>query len=57
MTATQTKLVPGVGDKQKLYAPIFSQPSSPINVSLSVQAINKYIKNLYFILYTTSNFI
>lgn len=34
MTATQTKLVPGVGDKQKLYAPIFSHPSSPINVSL-----------------------
>ena len=46
MTATQTKLVPGVGDKQKLYAPIFSQPSSPMNVSLSVQAITEYVGNI-----------
>lgn len=46
MAITQAKLVPGVGDKQKFYAPIFSQSSSSMNVSLSVQAISEYVGNV-----------
>ena len=46
MAITQAKLVHGVGDKQKFYAPIFSQSSSSMNVSLSVQAISEYVGNV-----------
>lgn len=51
MAITQAKLVPGVGDKQKFYAPIFSQSSSSMNVSLSLfqwvgYKLGRYIFNI-----------
>ena len=45
-TSTSTKLVPLVGDRQKMYAPIFSSSQSPMNVSLSIRATNEYIGNI-----------
>lgn len=50
METTRTKLIPLVGDKQKFSAPIFSQPSSIMDVSLSIRATNDYIGSVYITL-------